>query len=90
VRVKDTTFDGRVLNVSWSGLFVESGAHAQPGNEVLLELVAGRGRYRIRLGAQVVWKRSELPRPGAQGVGLRIQTAPEAYYDFLLSVAARR
>ena len=92
VRVQDTTYEGTVLNVSWSGLFVETSAYARPGNDVWLELHTGGGERFIRLGAQVRWKRSGEPRsPSAssEGMGLEIHSAPESYYDFLLRVAAR-
>ncbi len=89
VRVRDTTYEGTVRNVSWSGLFVETGARTLPANEVWLELHPGTGQRSIRLRTRVVWKRSEARSTGAaEGVGLRIQNAPETYYDFLLSVAA--
>ena len=92
VRVRDTTYEGTVRNVSWSGLFVETGAHTQPASEVWLELHPGNGQRAIRLRTRVVWKRPEVRSPGAgaEGVGLRVQSAPESYYDFLLSVAACR
>ena len=66
---------------------METGALTRPASEVWLELHPGSGQRAIRLRTRVVWRRSEVR--SAEAVGLRVQSAPESYYDLLLSVAAR-
>lgn len=91
VRVADSTSGGMVLNVSRGGLFVQTTARVEPGAEMWLEINADAEREAIELGAQVVWKRVvpvSLRGVTAGGVGLKIQTAPESYYAFLMQLMA--
>jgi hypothetical protein len=81
---------GLVLNVSRGGLFVQTGARALPGSRVRVALSPGRGDPSIALETRVVWKRIASPRLQSfvhGGVGLCIQSAPEAWYGFLARVA---
>lgn len=81
---------GVVLNVSRGGLFVQTAAGVEPGEDVELELSLAAGRPSIPLAAQVVWTRSVAPHlrtVSRGGVGLRIASAPEAYYALLAEVA---
>ena len=67
-----------VLNLSGTGLFVQTNASAQPGDPV--ELTLGGS---IPVTGEVVWRRQVAPmlRSVAEGgVGVRIRNAPEAYY----------
>jgi hypothetical protein len=82
-----------VLNVSPSGLFVQTTARIRPGDDVLVHLNLCMGEPAIPVRARVVWKR--LVAPHLQivtkgGVGLQIHTAPESYYEFLAGVAGGR
>ena len=82
---------GMVLNVSRGGLFVQTGARARPGDRVRIALNASPRLGAIGLEARVVWKRVSPPRLHSVtqgGVGLEIQGASEAWYDFLAGVAA--
>jgi Tfp pilus assembly protein PilZ len=81
-------YAGVVLNVSRSGLFVQTSASPAVGSEV--EVVLANRDEAATLTAQVVWQRRV---PGALrtvaegGVGLRIQYAPEPYYGMLAEAA---
>lgn len=73
-----------VLDVSRTGLFVQSGARLRPGTPVEVDLALGSDVPRIRLKARVA-RQKAVPHqftPVAQGgVGLRIVEAPAAYYE---------
>jgi Tfp pilus assembly protein PilZ len=91
VKAADSIFGGMVLNVSRGGLFVQTTARVDPGTELWLELNASAERETIELGTQVVWKRVvpvSLRGVTTGGVGLKIQTAPESYYAFLMQLMA--
>lgn len=94
VTVAGTSYQGTVVNLSWTGLFVETPGLAEPGSQVWLELWPESSHAylpKIRVTTQVIWKReTEAQRREAacEGVGLRIRNASESYYDFLLRVAA--
>ncbi len=88
--VGDESHPGMVLNVSRRGLFVQTSARARPGDRVRIALNASAQRGAIGLEARVVWKRVSPPQLQSftqGGVGLEIQLASEAYYDFLAGVA---
>lgn len=90
VRIAGRRHSGIVLNVSRRGLYVQSSATAPPGASVAVELTPS-GRTAIELEALVVWKRvvpSRLRGVAHGGVGLQIQRASEAWYQFFLGVAA--
>ena len=81
---------GMVLNVSRGGLFVQTSARARPGDRVRIALNTSPSRSTIGLEARVVWKRVSPPQLQSVtqgGVGLEIQLASEAWYDFLAGVA---
>jgi len=91
VKVAGTSFGGMVLNVSRSGLFVQTTARVDPGTEMWLELNPSAERSAIELGAQVIWKRvvdARLRGVVSGGVGLKIHSAPESYYTLLMRLAA--
>jgi len=91
VKVAGTSFGGMVLNVSRSGLFVQTTARVDPGAEMWLELNPSAQRDVIELGAQVIWKRvvdARLRGVASGGVGLKIHSAPESYYTFLMRLMA--
>jgi hypothetical protein len=86
----DLFFDGDrhtgiVLNVSRSGLFVQTAIAAQPGSDVAIDLNGPSGQS-FEVDARVVWKR--IVQPGLMGVahggvGLWIKRASESFYQFL-------
>jgi hypothetical protein len=84
-------YAGVILNVSRTGLFVQTSAFPGGGAEVEVTL-AGRENA-ATLTAEVVWQRRV---PGALrtvaegGVGLRIRYAPEPYYGLLAEAAQKR
>ena len=88
--IGDGSHPGMVLNVSRGGLFVQTSARARPGDRVRIALNTNSQRNAIGLEARVVWKRVSPPQLQSftqGGVGLKIQLASEAYYDFLAGVA---
>jgi hypothetical protein len=88
--IGDGRHPGMVLNVSRGGLFVQTSARARPGDRVRIALNADAQLGAIGLEARVVWKRVSPPQLQSLtqgGVGLEIQVASEAYYDFLAGVA---
>lgn len=86
----DGRHPGMVLNVSRRGLFVQTRARARPGERVRVALNPSHRQDAIGLEARVVWKRVSPPQLQSLtrgGVGLEIQLASDAYYDFLARVA---
>jgi Tfp pilus assembly protein PilZ len=81
---------GLVLNVSPSGLFVQTVARPTSGDTVQVALnVPGRAEF-MTLDATVVWKRAVpagLLRVAQGGVGLCLVNPPEGYYQFLADAA---
>ena len=84
-------YSGIVLDVSRTGLFVQTGAaNSQMGDEVEVTLRRRGPEPSIALKAQVVWQRRVPPqfRTIAEGgLGLQIRYAPEPYYRLLLEAA---
>jgi Tfp pilus assembly protein PilZ len=81
---------GMVLDISRTGLFVQTSATAQNGEEVEVTLIAGRAATPITLAAQVVWQRrvpAQLRAAAEGGLGLQICYAPEGYYNLLVDAA---
>ena len=81
---------GMVLDISRTGLFVQTSATAQDGEEVEVTLSAGRATALLTLAAQVVWLRrvpAQLRTVAEGGLGLRICYAPEEYYNLLVEAA---
>lgn len=79
-----------VLNVSRSGLFVQTSAGPPPGASVLIDLDVASRSNTVPIGGKVVWRRMVAPhlRTLSQGgIGVRIESASEAYYRFLSDVA---
>lgn len=90
LRVAGSTYSGLVLNVSRTGLFVQTNAQTRPGAELCVDLGPGATGGRIPLGAKVVWRRVVAPYLRTVthgGLGVRIENAPEAFYHFLSRVA---
>jgi len=83
------TSSGMVLNVSKSGLFVQTSAAASPGEAVHIDLGVD---HAVPLGvdACVVWRRvvgAHLRTVSTGGFGARIRYAPDAWFGFLSGLA---
>jgi hypothetical protein len=79
-----------VLNVSRSGLFIQTSAAPPPGSAVVIDLDVASGSEPVAIEGRVVWRRmvaSHLRSITQGGVGVRIVSAPDAYYSFISSVA---
>ena len=90
VRHGDSSYFGMVLDISRTGLFVQTSASASRGAnlELQLDLVGEAGP--VPVAAQVVWQRRVAPqlRQVAEGgLGLRIHNAPEPFYRMLAKLA---
>ena len=86
LKVAGGSHSAMVLNVSRGGLFVQTGAGPPPGADVLVDLDVASRSDTVPIGGKVVWRRMVSPhlRSVSQGgVGVRIESAPEAYYSFL-------
>jgi hypothetical protein len=80
---------GMVLNVSRSGLFVQTTAGASPGDAVHLDLSLGEAA--LPVDARVIWRRVVAPHlrtVSTGGMGVQIQYANDAWYGFLAGLAA--
>ena len=79
-------YTGVVLNVSQSGLFVQTSAPPVRGEDVELELNPPGEEQAIPLRAEVVWRRvvpTQLRSSARGGMGVRIVSADESYYNAL-------
>jgi hypothetical protein len=82
-----------VLDVSSNGLFVQTRTPIDPGTEIRVRLrLPGRSEA-IELSAAVARARrtpARLASVASAGLGLRIRTAPNAYYEFLAGITPGR
>ncbi len=90
LQVGPTQFAGMVIDLSRTGIFVQTSASAKPGQRIQLRLgEEGRNAF-FTIGAEVVWKRKVPPQlvsVAEGGLGLRIENAPEEYFALLAEVA---
>ena len=85
-------FAGVVLNVSRTGLFVQTSASPKIGAEIEVTLSQGTQATPVALTAEVVWHRrvpASLRSVAEGGIGLRIRYAPKPYYRLLAEAAQR-
>ncbi len=85
-----STFSGFVLDVSRTGLFVQTSAAAKAGDELEVLLHRREPEAAIVLNAQVAWLRKvplQLRGVVEGGLGLQIRYAPESYYALLAEAA---
>lgn len=83
-------YAGMILDLSRTGLFVQTSAGARPGDEVEVLLGGREQSAPVALTAEVVWQRNvphQLRVIGEGGVGLKIRYAPEPYYAILADAA---
>ena len=88
LRMQGESFKGFVLDLSARGLFVQTGATPPEGTEVRVKLY-DHGDSAMELIARVARLRSShrsLAAVEARGLGLRIESAPEAYFALVLSI----
>jgi Tfp pilus assembly protein PilZ len=79
-----------VLDVSRTGLFVQTSAAAKAGDEVEVMLGRREPEAAIVVSAKVVWQRKVPPQLRSVvggGLGLEIRFAPEPYYVLLAEIA---
>ena len=87
--VEGSRHPGIVLNLSRSGLFVQTAVTARRGDVVAVDLNASASRA-IALDAMVMWNRTvaaQLRGVRHGGVGLQIRNAHESYYNLLAEVS---
>ena len=90
LKQEQRTYAGMVLDVSRTGLFVQTSAGAKPGDEVEVLLGSREQAAPVALTAEVVWQRKVPPQLRVVvegGVGLKIRYAPELYYALLADAA---
>lgn len=86
VSVGEQRHAGLVLNVSPSGLFVQTHARPTSGETIRIALNMAGVAEAMALDATVVWKRvvpASLVPLAQRGVGLCLLNPPEGYYQFL-------
>ena len=89
VKLGESEYDGTILNLSRSGLFVQTGAGVGPGETVEVALRAPLASPDLVLRSRVVWNRlavQPVRQPMAGGIGLEIEDAPETYYSLVEAV----
>ena len=87
---RSRAYSGMVLDISRTGLFVQTGADAKPGESLEVKLNSGLNESEIPVTARVVWKRQvphQLRRISEGGLGLQVHHAPESYYSLLAQIA---
>jgi len=90
LQVTGSVHTGMILNVSRSGMFVQTTASARPGDAAQLDLAVQDGTA-ISLETRVIWRRVVPPHLRAVsmgGMGLRIQRASGDYLGFVAALAA--
>jgi len=89
IRFRSQRFNGVVIGVSASGVFIQTGAKFKPGDSLALEVgVPGRD-VAIPLAVDVVRQKrvpARLLTVAQGGIGARIRSAHEAFYEYLLSL----
>jgi Tfp pilus assembly protein PilZ len=82
-------FSGVILDLSSTGIFVQTTARPKVGEPVALELGIPGQKQTLRVQAQVVRLKvvpAQLLNHAQGGIGLRITNAPEGYFEFLTAV----
>lgn len=90
VHAEGRQHNGIVLDLSGSGLFIQTSAKLAPGVQVRIDLGLPDGE--VPMNVEVVRRKqvpAQLVTVAHGGVGVRILTAPESYYRFLQEVQER-
>ena len=89
VKLGASEYAGMIVNLSRSGLFVQTGAVPGPGDVVEVALRAPLASPDLVLQSRVVWKKL-VPHPLRHrlvgGIGLQIEHAPDSYYSLVAAV----
>lgn len=75
-----------VLNLSRSGLFVQTSLPADPGTPIAIDLSGPRGDESIAVSGTVVWRRRISPRMSStnqSGMGVRLDAPPMAWSELV-------
>ena len=86
VRFEGRRYSGMVIDMSPSGLFIQTSAKVRPGDFIDLKLSVPGEISPIVVHAEVVRAKSvpaQLRVVDHGGVGIRLVTAPEAYFQFM-------
>jgi hypothetical protein len=86
VRFEGQRHSGLVVDLSPSGLFIQTSAKAKPGAHLDVDLSVPGEAQKLRLDVAVVRQRlvpAQLRTVAQGGMGVRIINAPEAYYRFM-------
>ena len=89
LRVPSGKHSGMVLNLSRSGMFVQTGAAVSPGDAVHLDLAVG-DEGTVGVDARVVWRRQVAPHlrtVSTGGMGVHIQYASDVYFGLVARLA---
>jgi len=89
LRVDGKHHGGLILDVSPGGLFIQSSAKIKPGDRLEIQTTLPDVDGRIQMQVEVVRKviaPSHLIKVARGGVGVRILSAPESYYQFMESL----
>jgi Tfp pilus assembly protein PilZ len=88
VKIDGSEHEGWIVNLSRSGLFVQTAAGVGPGQMVEVALQAPTASPELVLRSRVVWRRSVPPqlRQLMGGIGVQIHHAPESYYSLVDAV----
>jgi hypothetical protein len=92
LRLPDADHPGFVLDLGPTGLFVQTAATAAPGTAVKLTL-RDPSQPPFELAAKVARKRASHRSAAivlAQGLGLEVENAPEAYFQLVLELDRKR
>ena len=90
VRIEGDWVRAFVLDVSQSGLFVQTGKSVDPGTELELRLRLPGVAHPVELRTRVARSRRvppQLARVVVAGVGLRIVSAPGEFYEFVAGLS---
>ncbi len=89
IHFRSQKFNGMVIDVSAMGIFIQTSAKVARGEALELEVGVPGQEAAIPLGVEVVRRKrvpDQLLALAQGGLGARITRAPEAYYEYLLSL----
>ena len=91
INVKDARYTGIVVDVSASGLFVQTSVKPSPGIVAVLRLSLPGGKEPVAMKARVARKKMvprELLAVAGGGVGFAIMEPDEAYLDYIAELSS--
>lgn len=90
LRLGKQVYTGLVLNVSRTGLFIQTSALPEKGEAIAVTLNERAKTDDIEVAAEVIWQRKvphQLRTVAEGGLGVEIRYAPESYYSILAAAA---